>query len=153
MKTSQKVYLAIMHEPEHIKCEPLSLPEEDEPHAQECADDGALEDTVVVKCETVWLPENEGAVPSEEAEEKVAADDVNKNVKWQYVLQLKLNFWRRWAKEYPNTLQRHRSYPNRCLGAVVLIKDKNLPPLRWKYGVIEAVHPERRSSTCINSPT
>ncbi|XP_055591487.1 uncharacterized protein LOC129743477 [Uranotaenia lowii] len=62
------------------------------------------------------------------------------------VLQKKLqHFWDRWRVEYLTQLQgrykRWRSPVEISVGRLVIIKDENLPPSRWKMGRIEKLHP------------
>ena len=53
--------------------------------------------------------------------------------------------WRRWSKEYISELQqRTKWYHHQAdlkLGAIVLLKDDQQPPLRWKLGKIIKVYP------------
>ena len=55
------------------------------------------------------------------------------------------HFWRAWTRDYLNTLQPRkknlRAVPNVRPGMIVLIQDKNQPPLSWKLGRITAVFP------------
>lgn len=60
--------------------------------------------------------------------------------------QIQQNFWKRWYKEYISELQQRYKWSKTCStqmkpGLLVLIKEDNLPPLVWKIGVIETVHP------------
>lgn len=65
--------------------------------------------------------------------------------KFQKIQQLQQQFWRRWQKEYLFELQRrakwHRPCKNLRPGTMVLIRDNNLPPLKWKLGRIEEAIP------------
>lgn len=69
--------------------------------------------------------------------------------RWQLIQQLQQSFWSRWRDEYLHTLyQRGKWYASKSLtsadaGTLVLIKDDNLPPLKWKLGRIVAIHPGR----------
>lgn len=65
--------------------------------------------------------------------------------RWQMIQKMQQHFWSRWSKEYITELQQRtkwrQPYPNLEEGTVVLIKNENLPPLKWKLGRIIAVHP------------
>ncbi|XP_070067081.1 uncharacterized protein [Drosophila virilis] len=54
---------------------------------------------------------------------------------WQRVTYLQQLFWSRWREEYLTLLQQrskwHTPKPGLCVNGIVLVKDKNLPPLRW----------------------
>ena len=64
---------------------------------------------------------------------------------WQHIQKLKQDFWARWHKEYINELNlRHKwtkGAHNIDVGSIVVIKDDNLPPLRWLLGRVVEVHP------------
>ncbi|XP_055589653.1 uncharacterized protein LOC129741866 [Uranotaenia lowii] len=62
------------------------------------------------------------------------------------VIQKKLqHFWDRWRTEYLTQLQgrykRWKSPVEITVGKLVIIKDDNLPPCRWKMGRVEKLHP------------
>lgn len=65
--------------------------------------------------------------------------------RYQRIEQLRQAFWRRWATEYISELQRrskwHTNKDDIDVGTLVLIKDDNLPPLRWKLGRIITLFP------------
>ncbi|XP_037940331.1 uncharacterized protein LOC119673165 [Teleopsis dalmanni] len=63
---------------------------------------------------------------------------------WQRISHIQQVFWKRWSTEYLTLLQERTKWrsstPNMSLGAIVLLKDDNLPPLRWLLGrVIEII--------------
>lgn len=64
---------------------------------------------------------------------------------WQHITKVRQDFWSRWNLEYLNELQvRHkwtRDGENVNVGAIVLIKEKNLPCNQWALGKIVDVHP------------
>jgi hypothetical protein len=70
---------------------------------------------------------------------------VNRLSRWQLVQQLYQRFWRRWSNEYLTRLQQrpkwlqHRT--NVKEGDMVLIKEENLPPLKWSLGRVTSTHP------------
>lgn len=63
---------------------------------------------------------------------------------WQHVQSLQRHFRSKWRKEYIAKLQRRKKwnkpYPNIEKRALVLIKDDNLPPARWKLGRVTTTH-------------
>ncbi|CAH2096233.1 unnamed protein product [Euphydryas editha] len=65
--------------------------------------------------------------------------------RFQRIEQLRQHFWTRWSKEYVAELQQRtkwRSCKDKVqLNSLVVIKEENLPPLKWKLGRIVAVHP------------
>lgn len=64
---------------------------------------------------------------------------------WQHIEKIKQHFWTRWYKEYLNELNiRHKWMDGEHslnTGSLVLLKDNNLPPLKWKLGRIIEVYP------------
>ncbi|XP_077278942.1 uncharacterized protein LOC143906620 [Temnothorax americanus] len=70
---------------------------------------------------------------------------MNRLSRWQLVQRIHQDFWRRWHQEYLHTLQQRPKWWTSVnplgVGALVLIKDANMPPLRWRRGRVEALHP------------
>ena len=64
---------------------------------------------------------------------------------WQHAQQMRQHFWRRWHKEYLNELtvrsKWHSGSANIAMGAVVLIKEDNAPPLQWKLARVIETYP------------
>lgn len=64
---------------------------------------------------------------------------------YQKMQLLAQRIWRRWSQEYISQLQHRGKWrKNECrvnIGTLVLIKDKNLPPLNWLLGRITELHP------------
>ncbi|XP_066156028.1 uncharacterized protein [Euwallacea fornicatus] len=64
---------------------------------------------------------------------------------FQRIQQIKQHFWTRWSKEYVSELQQRVKWKARQQdvqeGVLVLIKDDNLPPSKWRMGRVVAVHP------------
>lgn len=65
--------------------------------------------------------------------------------RFQRVEQLRQHFWSRWSKEYVSELQQRTKWRS-CkdtlkLGTLVVIKEENLPPLKWRLGRVVAIHP------------
>ncbi|XP_072398091.1 uncharacterized protein [Diabrotica undecimpunctata] len=67
----------------------------------------------------------------------------NRLTVFQHLSQLKQHLWNRWSKEYVSELQARtkwkQHYDSLRRGTLVLIKDDNLPPMKWKLGRIEDV--------------
>ncbi|KAK9703675.1 methyltransferase (DUF5641) [Popillia japonica] len=58
---------------------------------------------------------------------------------------IKQHFWKRWNKEYVSELQQRirwnkNSGSSLQEGHLVLIKDENLPPMKWKLGRVLSLH-------------
>ncbi|XP_055543341.1 uncharacterized protein LOC129728893 [Wyeomyia smithii] len=70
---------------------------------------------------------------------------VSRLSRWQHLQLLREQFWRAWSRDYLNTLQPRKKYlremPNVRVGMIVLLHDRNQPPLNWKLGRIEEVYP------------
>ncbi|XP_011174666.2 uncharacterized protein LOC105206911 [Solenopsis invicta] len=64
---------------------------------------------------------------------------------WQHIAKMRQDFWARWSLEYLNELQVRGKWktdgPKLTIGAVVLIKEKNLPCTRWMLGKVTSIHP------------
>lgn len=78
------------------------------------------------------------------AEPDVSLRNINRLDRWQRVCHLKQLFWKKWSTEYLTLLQqRHKwqnSKPNVAVGNLVLLRDENLPPLKWPLGrVVETI--------------
>lgn len=69
----------------------------------------------------------------------------NRLSQWQRTQQLMQHFWARWSKEYLSQLQQRQKWTTQTNniepGQVVIIKDDNLPPLKWITAIVEKVHP------------
>jgi hypothetical protein len=71
---------------------------------------------------------------------------LNRLSRWQLVQQLQQHFWRRWSSEYLHHLQQRSKWQDKTdkpfkVGSLVLLCDDNLPPLQWKLGRIQELHP------------
>lgn len=64
---------------------------------------------------------------------------------WQHVQKLKQDFWLKWHKEYSNELNIQHKWVKGAhkidIGSIVVIRDDNLPPLRWLLGRVVETHP------------
>lgn len=65
--------------------------------------------------------------------------------RYQMLQQMSQNFWSRWSLEYLNILQQRIKWADKTdppqVGDLVLVKDANLPPLRWRRGRIVNLYP------------
>ncbi|KAJ0181137.1 hypothetical protein K1T71_003222 [Dendrolimus kikuchii] len=81
------------------------------------------------------------AVPHPE----ISIRNINSMQRFQRVESLRQHFWRRFSNEYIFWLQNktkwHSSKGELVEGALVVIKEKNTPPLMWLLGRIERVVP------------
>lgn len=72
---------------------------------------------------------------------------INRLSCWQTIQQMRHLFWDRWHREYLNELisrskwQAATNQENIDIGTLVVIKDDNLPPMRWSLGRIITTHP------------
>ncbi|CAG4971201.1 unnamed protein product [Colias eurytheme] len=71
--------------------------------------------------------------------------NINSLKRWQLTQRMSQDFWRRWSREYLTQLQ-HRykwsaSTPELEIGSVVLVKEDDLPPTRWLFGLVVDKHP------------
>lgn len=70
---------------------------------------------------------------------------INRLSSWQYISKIQQHFWTRWSNEYLHTLHQkakwHASSPNLKQGTLVVIKQDNIPPLKWPLGRILEVFP------------
>ncbi|XP_043466286.1 uncharacterized protein LOC122501086 [Leptopilina heterotoma] len=70
----------------------------------------------------------------------------NRLSNWQNIQRLKQCFWKRWYKEYLNQLNvrckwQQSKEENPEIGTMVILKEDNIPPLRWHLGRIIEIHP------------
>jgi hypothetical protein len=65
--------------------------------------------------------------------------------RYQMLQQMAQNFWTRWSLEYLHVLQQRLKWTDKTspprVGDLVLVKDANLPPLRWRRGRIVNLFP------------
>ncbi|XP_046684430.1 uncharacterized protein LOC124370182 [Homalodisca vitripennis] len=70
---------------------------------------------------------------------------LNRLSHWQRTQQIAQHFWTRWSKEYLSLLQQRPKWRSEAanirLNQLVLLKEDNLPPLKWVTGRVVAVHP------------
>jgi hypothetical protein len=64
--------------------------------------------------------------------------------RWHLSQRLVQDFWRRWSCEYLTQLQHRYKWsqqsPEPEVADVVLVKEEDLPPARWLYGIITEKH-------------
>ncbi|XP_045783622.1 uncharacterized protein LOC123879758 [Maniola jurtina] len=82
------------------------------------------------------------AIPTEDYQDGKADTHLTR---YQRIEQLRQHFWARWSKEYVSELQKRTKwqtpYHSLELNSLVLLKEENLPPLKWKLGRIVALFP------------
>ncbi|XP_050527979.1 uncharacterized protein LOC126898072 [Daktulosphaira vitifoliae] len=78
-------------------------------------------------------------------EESVLNSPVDLRNRWKLLQQTFQSFWKRWSSEYLSTLQARgcwlKAQENVKLGAMVVLKDNSLPPLKWRLGRISELLP------------
>jgi len=69
----------------------------------------------------------------------------NRLSRWQLIQSFRQQFWKRWSSEYLARLQQRPKWLNHRkdlqIGDLVIIKDENLPPQKWKLGRVITLHP------------
>jgi len=69
----------------------------------------------------------------------------NKLNRWRLIQRVLQDFWRRWATEYIADLQSRvkwkKEQSNLQVGDIVILRNENLPPLKWKLGRIKELYP------------
>ncbi|XP_062537896.1 uncharacterized protein LOC134206224 [Armigeres subalbatus] len=69
----------------------------------------------------------------------------NRLSRWQMMQRFNQIIWRRWSTDYLSNLQsrnkwtKHRNNLN--VGTMVLLKEDNIPPLKWRLGRVTEIHP------------
>jgi len=70
---------------------------------------------------------------------------VNRLSRWQLSQKFLQQFWKRWNTEYLSGLQQRQKWlqqkENIEINDMVILKDENLPPLKWNMGRIIEIHP------------
>lgn len=72
----------------------------------------------------------------------------NTLTRYQYLNQLVQQFWHRWKNEYLTGLQKRSKWKYETgdavkVGDLVVLKEDNLPPLKWALGRVVSVFPGR----------
>lgn len=69
----------------------------------------------------------------------------NQLSRWQHLQKLRQDFWKRWQKEYLHQLQTRSKWrsseKNIQVGDLVLLKEDNVPSLKWVLGRVAELHP------------
>lgn len=85
-----------------------------------------------------------GEAPTSQVDSAASSKRLSLLSRWELVSQLKLEFWRRWSTEYLNELQQRQKWnkqqPNLKIGNMVIIKEDNLPVMKWPLGRIMQIH-------------
>lgn len=74
-------------------------------------------------------------------------DDCNMHTlaKWKLVKKMRNDVWKQWCNDYLASLQQRnkwkQSVKNVEKGAMVIVKEDNLPPMKWSLGRIVETHP------------
>lgn len=72
------------------------------------------------------------------------SSNVSSLKRWHLTQRLVQDFWRRWSQEYLTQFYHRYKWsqktPEPKVGDVVLVKENDLPPARWLYGVITHKH-------------
>ncbi|XP_077277117.1 uncharacterized protein LOC143905530 [Temnothorax americanus] len=80
---------------------------------------------------------------------------LNRLSRWQLIQRTVQEFWRRWSNEYLSELQSLKKWttvqPNIQPGSMVLLKEDNVPPLKWLLGRIIETFPGRDGLTRVVS--
>ncbi|XP_076379701.1 uncharacterized protein LOC143259842 [Megalopta genalis] len=81
----------------------------------------------------------------------------NRLNRFQLLQQTIQHFWRRWQRDYLHNLQQRHKWKQRHgnplkVGDMVLIKEDNLPPLKWALGRVVELHPGQDAHSAECSP-
>lgn len=75
----------------------------------------------------------------------------NRLQKWRRLAQMYQQFWNRWSTEYLNNVQQRYKWKiiknDIAIGDMVLLKEDNMPPNKWRLCRIEQLHPGSDSHT------
>ncbi|XP_060522793.1 uncharacterized protein LOC132699841 [Cylas formicarius] len=70
---------------------------------------------------------------------------MNRLDRWQLLTKMHQSFWKRWHMEYLHSLQQRAKWDKDTTlitpGTLVVLKEDNLPPLQWRLGRIDSIHP------------
>lgn len=70
---------------------------------------------------------------------------MNRLDRYQLLVRLLNQFWKRWSRDYLNQLQQrfkwHDAHPNLQVNDIVLVKEDNMPPAKWLMGRVTGVFP------------
>lgn len=76
--------------------------------------------------------------------------------KYQHIQQILQHYWQRWSTEYISELQGRTKWKQQFgnllkVGTLVVIKDDQLPVLKWRIGRVVALHPGRDNTVRVAS--
>ena len=78
-------------------------------------------------------------------EPDITSEKLNRLTRFQLLQQMSQHFWRRWSGEFLTRLQQRPKWLNHRtnleINDLVIVKDENLPPLKWKLGRVINTHP------------
>ncbi|XP_033240037.1 uncharacterized protein [Drosophila pseudoobscura] len=88
-----------------------------------------------------------GGPPASFAEPDVTQLNFDRLDGWQRVSYLQQLFWSRWKEEYITSLQQRSKWrtakPSLAVADLVLVKDENLPPMKWPLARVVELLPGR----------
>jgi len=86
-----------------------------------------------------------GSMISMHPEPDLTNEDPNCLRRWRYVQCLLQSFWKRWQTEYLPQLQIRGKWTTNtkalAVNDVVIVRDENMPPAKWKLARITSIHP------------
>nr|CAI5852148.1 unnamed protein product [Callosobruchus analis]CAI5857270.1 unnamed protein product [Callosobruchus analis]CAI5864086.1 unnamed protein product [Callosobruchus analis]CAI5867998.1 unnamed protein product [Callosobruchus analis] len=65
----------------------------------------------------------------------------NRLSSYEFICKLKQQFWERWSKEYITETKMEEDKNTLQVGQMVLVKEPNLPPLKWRLGRVLSLIP------------
>ncbi|XP_058456452.1 uncharacterized protein LOC131433863 [Malaya genurostris] len=79
----------------------------------------------------------------------------NRLSQWQTIQEYLRRLWKRWSSEYLSGLQQRTRWTherdNIHIGTMVLVKDDNLPPMKWRFGRVVDIAPGQDGLTRVVS--
>ena len=98
------------------------------------------------------IGDSPSAVPQPNLSE-IAQNRLNR---FQHLQQMLQHFWKRWKNEYLNQLQQRHKWAQPISnhltpGTMVIVREDDLPPLKWRLGRITELHPGQDSVTRVVS--
>ncbi|XP_053949452.1 uncharacterized protein LOC128857733 [Anastrepha ludens] len=84
-----------------------------------------------------------GAPFTSVVEPDVTGLDISRLSRWQRVCHMQQVFWKRWSSSYLSLLQERVKWRKSTgivqVGNMVILKEENLPPLKWRLGRVESL--------------
>ncbi|XP_053949467.1 uncharacterized protein LOC128857749 [Anastrepha ludens] len=84
-----------------------------------------------------------GAPFTSVVEPDVTGLDISRLSRWQHVCHMQQVFWKRWSSSYLSLLQERVKWRKSTeivqVGNMVILKEENLPPLKWRLGRVESL--------------